>query len=186
MKQMSKTFQIGLLVICGLFLTGCENKSKKDLEDWVAQVKLGTGQEIEQIPPFTPYERIIYSHKDRRSPFIATKLLTETEELAVEQSCRPDLIPDKNRIKEELESYQLDSFDLIGVMDFKGATWAILRGSGASNAGFVYKVLVGNFIGNNNGRIVRIYADRVEVEELFPDGLGCYEKKTTFIQLEEV
>jgi type IV pilus assembly protein PilP len=183
---MSKSARLYLLLGLSIVLIGCEGKDKKDLEDWVTQVKQGTGEDIEKIPPVTPYERIVYSHKDRRSPFIATKLLTETEELAVEQSCRPDLIPDKNRQREELESYALESFGLIGVMDYSSVTWAILRGRGATNLGLVYKIQVGNFIGNNNGRIVKVYADRIEVEELFPDGLGCYEKKTTFIQLEEV
>jgi len=173
-----------LFVLLGL-LSGCSQSSDKDLKDWVEQVKQKPGKPIKQIPPPAPYERVVYQANGRRSPFQASLMSGEKEDITPEQSCRVDLIPDRNRVKEELENYPLDAYELVGVIEGLGVKSGVLRGISSTNSGLIYRVSLGNYLGSFDGRIVAIMGDRIEIEELFPDDLGCWEKRTTYLIMQE-
>ncbi|MBT8443435.1 MAG: pilus assembly protein PilP, partial [Gammaproteobacteria bacterium] len=50
--------------------------------------------------------------------------------------------------------------------------------------GLVHRVVPGNYIGQNDGRIVDIDDSGIRVEELVPDGIGGFFKRTAEIGID--
>jgi type IV pilus assembly protein PilP len=51
--------------------------------------------------------------------------------------------------------------------------------------GLVHRVLPGNFVGQNDGRIVGIAPTRISIIEIVPDGLGGYIERQAALALTE-
>jgi type IV pilus assembly protein PilP len=49
----------------------------------------------------------------------------------------------------------------------------------------VHRVAVGNYIGQNDGKITDIAGNKISVTEVVPDGLGGYMERTAAIGLSE-
>ncbi len=89
--------------------------------------------------------------------------------------------PDFDRNREELESYPLDYLRMMGTLEKGEQFWAILRDPDA----IIHRVQVGNFIGQNNGKIPGISEDRIELLEIIPDGRGGWEERQAELALAE-
>ena len=51
--------------------------------------------------------------------------------------------------------------------------------------GLVHRVLPGNFVGQNDGRIVGIAPTKISIIEIVPDGLGGYIERPAALALTE-
>ena len=51
--------------------------------------------------------------------------------------------------------------------------------------GLVHRVVVGNYIGQNDGKITGITASKIDVREIVADGLGGYIERPTGLALNE-
>ncbi len=49
----------------------------------------------------------------------------------------------------------------------------------------MHRVLRGNYLGQNEGRITDIQASRITVSEIVPDGLGGYMERAASLALSE-
>ena len=49
--------------------------------------------------------------------------------------------------------------------------------------GLVHRVVPGNYVGQNDGRVVAVTDGEVQVEELVPDGIGGFYKRSAAIGL---
>ncbi len=155
-----------LLALISLALGGCVRKDMQDLKEYVAEVKARPPTPIDPIPQLKQAETFLYVADDRRDPFVPTDEITDVLTPTVEEGPRPD----PNRRKEELESYPLDALRMVGTLDKDGERWALIR----SPDGTIHRVKKGNYLGKNDGRIVNITEERVEVVELIPNGTGGY------------
>jgi type IV pilus assembly protein PilP len=153
----------------GVLLAGCSG-GQDDLLRYIDQVKAKPGGRIEPLPQVKPYETFTYAGEDLRSPF---------------QPDRPDgrgtagVRPDASRPKEYLEQFPLDTLRMVGTLDREGRTFALLQ----SDDGLVHRVTPGNFVGQNDGRVVAVTEAEVKVEELVPDGMGGFYKRPAAIGL---
>lgn len=159
-------------------LAGCSSNEHKDLEAYVAQVKARKAGRIKPLPEFKSYETFVYKPADRRDPFEPFK-----EEATVTQAHdngagpRPDL----HRHKEALESFPLDGLKFVGTMERKGHEWAIVSAPDK----LVYRVKVGNHIGQNYGEIKKITEDKISIREIVPNGLGGWVERDAALALVE-
>lgn len=153
----------------GVLLGGCSG-GHDDLLRYIDEVKARPGGRIEPLPQVNPYETFTYAAEARRSPF---------------QPDRPDarssagVRPDSARPKEYLEQFPLDTLRLVGTLEQGGRTYALLQ----SDDGLVHRVSPGNYVGQNDGRVVAITQAEVRIEELVPDGLGGFYKRPAAIGL---
>ena len=88
--------------------------------------------------------------------------------------------PVANRNKEYLEQFPLDTLSMVGTLIRGGQTYGLLQ----TQDGLVHRVLPGNYIGQNDGRIVSVSDSDIDVEELLPDGLGSFFKRSAAISLD--
>lgn len=168
-----------LAIPAALTLQGCA-KSQSELDDYIRSVKQRPGGPLPPLPTmkvFPPYE---YSAQDLRDPF--AKVASEQEEeaqVATGTGAGPRPIPDRR--KEELESYPLDALDMVGTLGAGADIAALVK----DPTGVIHRVKPNNYLGQNDGKILAIYEDRIELEELFPNGLGGYEMRQSAIALDD-
>lgn len=154
-----------------LVLTGCGG-DMSDLREYIEEVKARPGGRIEPLPQIKPYESFVYRADELRSPFSPDRPAS----VAATSGPRPIA----NRNKEFLEQFPLDTLSMVGTLEREGKVYGLLQ----TNDGLVHRVLPGNYVGQNDGRIVGISDASIEVEELLPDGLGTFFKRSASISLD--
>ncbi len=158
-------------------LAGCDNSDEfEDLNQFMAQVRSRPIGNIEPMPKFRPYEAFTYAAGNLRSPFqppIKVDLVSRQRGSRLVQ-------PDPTRVKQFLEGFNIDAFEMVGTLSNDTGTFALLRGAGG-----VHRVKVGDYLGRNDGRIVSITDSAVQVVEIVPDGEGAWLERPRSISLKE-
>jgi len=178
------------LAVC-VPLASCGGGSMADLRSFVAEVKTRKGTPIEELPPIEPY--VVYTYPcdgaiqcvDPFEPFYLEPPnpcpTPDTPGCEGTIASNNGLSPDFDRNREELESYPLDGLRMMGTLEKDEQFWAILRDPDA----IIHRVQVGNYIGQNHGKITSITEDRIEVLEIIPDGRGGWEERDAQMALAE-
>jgi type IV pilus assembly protein PilP len=151
------------LSACG----GGTGELKKELDER----RKRQGAQPEPLPQVKTYESFQYDPSGLRSPFQPSLPQAATG------SSGPR--PDAHRSREFLENYPLDSLKLVGTLRQQGRTYGLIQ----TKDGLVHRVLPGNHVGQNDGRITAISDSQIKVIELVPNGLGGYAERPASIQL---
>ncbi len=168
---LAKVFLGAALVAAILLLSGCSD-SMADLHSYIDEIKARPGGRIEALPQIKPYQTYVYEDKGRRSPFVPLRPAS-----AGVQQQGPQ--PIANRNKEYLEQFPLDSLSMVGTLKKDGKIYGLIQ----TKDTLVHRVLPGNYIGQNDGRIVAITESEISVEELVPDGIGGFFDRSAAIGL---
>jgi type IV pilus assembly protein PilP len=144
-------------------ITGCAPDDFSDLEEYIAEVKARPKGSIPPLPEIKIVESFIFKPEGLRDPFspIEPESGTESAGPASTGGIKPDL----TRQKEELELFSLDTMRMVGTLAMKADLWGLVR----TNDGTIHRVRVGNYMGKNYGKIIRITEDRIELMEIVPD-----------------
>lgn len=159
-----------------LVLGGCGGDDFSDLDAYMNEVRLRPPGKIEPTPTFRSYPTFTYSAANLRSPF-SRQLRVD---LAGQKHGSRDVKPDPNRVKQYLEGFNIEQFEMVGTIANASGSFALLRGAGG-----VHRLKVGDYLGRNDGRIVAISASRVDVVEIVPDGQGAWLERPRTIPLKE-
>lgn len=172
MEKLCQSFRYLLLGIAALGVAACAGGSA-DLLEYIDDVKARPGGRIEPLPQIKPYDTFAYQASDLRSPFMP------------DQPNAPGNIagpqPVENRNKEYLEQFPLDTLDMVGTLDRSGKTFALVQ----TLDGLVHRVIAGNYLGQNDGRVVAISDAEISLEELVSDGIGGFFKRSAAIGLSD-
>ena len=174
---------VTMLVVC-VPLAGCGGGSMADLRSYVAEVKTRKGTPVEGLPPIKLMLTYTYpcdSAIQCADPFEPFYLEPPRPPDTEGQVAGSGISPDFDRNREELESYPLDGLRMMGTLEKGDQFWAILRDPDA----IIHRVQIGNYIGQNHGKIIGISEDRVELLEIIPDGRGGWEERDAQIALAE-
>jgi type IV pilus assembly protein PilP len=153
-------------------LAGCSSDMDK-LQAQVAEIKARPGERIEPLPEIKPYESFAYNASSLRSPFVPSAPARSDVANAVR--------PDAKRSREFLEQFPLDTMQMVGTLQLQGRNYGLVQGKD----GLVHRVLPGNFMGQNDGRIISISGTRISLIEIVPDGLGGYIERPAALALNE-
>ena len=157
------------LATCAV-LTGC-TRGDADLRDWVAREKAQKGAPIPPLPVLKTFETFEYTDQAMRDPFSPS-----LEELPTSAGPQPDKHP-----REPLEAYALDSLRLVGSMGAGSSVEGLIK----DTEGTIHRVHRGNYMGQNNGKIVNISETQVDLVELVPNGTGGWMERHATIALPE-
>lgn len=167
---------LGLALVASL-LTGCSTDNHGDLLEYVAAVKARPAGHIPPLPEFEAYESYAYSSAAARDPFMPKGEATLMDAAEAGVGLRPDV----NRNKEALEHFPLDGLEFVGILEKEGDAWAIIKAPDS----LVHRVQVGNHMGENYGKVVRITETKIDIEEIIPDGLGGWIKRDAALAITE-
>ncbi len=164
-----KAVLLAATVAGALLLTGCSD-GLDDLRAQIAEAKKRPGGRVEPLPEVKPYESFTYAASDLRSPFTAS--------LAGEGPGSGPR-PDSKRPREYLEQYPLDTLRMVGTLRLGKNSYGLVQ----SKDGLIHRVLPGNYVGQNDGRILSITESRISLIEIVPDGLGGYIERPAALSL---
>jgi len=158
-------------VLLASVISGCGG-DMDDLALYINEVKQRQGGRIEPLPQIKPYETFTYNADSERSPFIPDSKIRDPGP----QGPKPIV----NRNKEYLEQFPLDTLAMVGTLSSEGEDYGLVQ----TKDGLVHRVLPGNYIGQNDGRITAITDAEIEVEELVSNGIGNFFKRSAAIGLD--
>ncbi|HBK54945.1 MAG TPA: fimbrial protein [Xanthomonadales bacterium] len=167
----ARLVRAGIVVLYAATLVACA-RGTSDLEAWATEVRNRPPPALEPLPVMQQFETFEYDAERLRDPFSAPQDNTQ-----VASGPRPD----PNRRKETLEAFPLDSLDMVGTLTSGSVLWGLVMAPDR----VVHRVRGGNYLGQNEGRILTVAEDRIEVMELVPDGAGGWIERPASIALED-
>jgi type IV pilus assembly protein PilP len=166
-----------LIALAVLVMAGCTRSitstpgDAPNLEDWVANVRARPAPPLEPLPVMQQFETFEYAAQGLRDPFSAAWSTTDAGGLR----------PDPNRRKETLEQYPLDSLKMVGTIGSGSGLVALVMAPDK----VTYRVSPGDYMGQSDGRVTAVHADRVELVELVPDGAGGWLERPAAVTLDQ-
>jgi type IV pilus assembly protein PilP len=180
-----KIFKYSGLLIGLILLTGCASDDTSDLVMWTDEMKARPGSRIEPLPEIKPYEAYSYvsAMEEKVDPFdlFYQQRPAKAEEVVDTGLTREMEMEIRNRNREELEQFELDSLKMVGTMDDSNENWGII----IDPDGIVHRVSVGNYMGRNIGKIVNVFEDRIELREILKNAQGRWEERQAALALIE-
>ena len=160
------------VLLLGLLASACSDDMSQ-LRQQIAEVKSRPGERIEPLPEIKAYDAFRYDPANLRSPFVPS--------VSVKAGLTNSVRPDAQRPREFLEQFPLDTLQMVGTLQVQGRSFGLVQGKD----GLVHRVQVGNYIGQNDGRVTSITSSKVSVIELVPDGLGGYIERPAALSLKD-
>jgi type IV pilus assembly protein PilP len=163
-----------VLVLVAVGLSACGGGTD-DLDEYINEIKKKKGGIIAPLPEITPYEVFNYvaDRQGIRSPF------------------RPDTPqsvgggngprPDDERSREYLESFPLDALGMVGTLHINETMYGLVR----TSDGLIHRVIPGNYLGQNDGRITEISESEIGLVEIISDGIGGYIERDAAVGLSD-
>lgn len=147
-----------------------------DLQAYMDEVRVRPKGSIEPLPKFQTYEAFTYNAASMRSPFQPPIQI----DLVNRQKGSKDVKPDETRVKQFLEGFNIEVFEMVGTLSNGDGVYALVAGAGG-----VHRVKVGDYLGRNDGRILSIGEAKIDVMEIVPDGDGGWIERPRSISLKE-
>lgn len=157
-------------------LAGCE-ADQAELQAWMEETRRTTPTVVEKIAQPKQFEAFAYQAGDAIDPFSLAKLRVDVATVAGRPS--GGLAPDAERRREPLEAFPLDTLKLVGNLRQGSVEVALLQADAA-----VYQVRVGNYVGQNFGRVLRISENEISIRETVQDATGAWTERDTALQLQ--
>jgi type IV pilus assembly protein PilP len=176
---MSKFWQkIVVLFPLILVLSGCGDNGVAELQQWMDTVKKESRVVISKVSEPKVYVPIPYAGKNQTDPYNPAKLLVVLARMKAESN--NGLRPDMERRREVLEAFPLDSLKMVGVIEKSNVRNALIQGDKT-----VYQAKMGNYVGQNFGKITKITDSEIEITEIVQDATGDWTERKATLELLE-
>lgn len=167
-------------VLCSI-LSACGSSGDEELRQWMADLRATTKP---RVTPLTEPKKFLpqaYVMESGVEPFNPVKLTQALRRESTQSAANAALIaPEMARRKEPLEAFPLDVMKMVGSLDKKGTPTALLKVDT-----LLYQVRVGNYIGQNYGKITRITENSIQLREIVQDATGDWIERTASLDLQE-
>jgi type IV pilus assembly protein PilP len=172
---MLKRFTLAFAAVSMLGLTAC-GSDMDDLDTYINEVKARPGGRIEPLPEITPYEVFTYiaDAQGFRSPFQPDTPQSVNANIGGTR-------PDPERVREYLEGYSLDTLRMVGTLNLGDTDYGLVQ----TSDGLIHRVVPGNYMGQNDGRIITVTDNVISLVEIISDGIGGYVERDAAISLSD-
>ena len=157
-----------------VLLAGCAGGSEDDLQVWMNEQAKSMRGAVRALPELKPFPVVAYAGMQGDDPYRPARM--EPERRASSGALRPDM----DRRREPLESFPLESMQMVGILMQGRNTHALIK---ANNA--LHQVKVGNHMGQNFGVVTQITENQVTLRELVEDAYGDWVERVTPLTLQE-
>lgn len=166
-------FKLLPILALGVLLTACSGDEGDDLDQYMRDAAKDVKPNVKPLPEVKPYTALPYNADGSLiDPFRARKAANKTSTLQ----------PNLNRPKEPMEAYPLESLKYVGMLSRQKLTYALLRTPDNN----VQQVKVGNYVGQNYGRITQITDGEIILNEIVQDELsGDWVERVSNLALQE-
>jgi len=168
----------GLLPLMLAALLGACGAEHEELQDWMERQRREVKPNVAPLAAPKKFDPQPYTSAQAVEPFSPQKLSVALKTETRQPSSL--LGAELNRRKEPLEAYPLDSMSMVGSVARGGQPFALLR---VDN--LLYQVKVGDYIGQNYGRITQITETQIVLREIVQDAAGEWIERAATLQLQE-
>ena len=174
--------KLALVGFCLLLVAGCSSSDQEELQQWMAEQRNQTRSRVDRLPEPTKFTPQAYSQEATIEPFSNQKLAQALKRDSNQSTVNAALIaPELARRKEPLEASPLDSVAMVGSLIKVGRPVALVR---VDN--LLYQVRVGNYLGQNYGKIIKVSETGISLREIVQDAAGEWIERPATLQLQEV
>lgn len=175
-------FAYFLAASCCIFLmAGCGSSSEDDIRQWMVEERNQTKPKVNPIPAPKQFKPEAYTKTAEMEPFSNQKLTQALKRDSAQVVSNGALVaPELARRKEPLEAFPLDTMALVGSILKSGQPVALVR---VDN--LLYQVKMGNYLGQNYGKVTKITETEVILREIVQDAVGEWIERVATLQLQE-
>lgn len=170
-----------IFIFLGALIVGCVPTGNDELRAWISDQRANTKS---RVTPLTEPKKFVpeaYSAEGSVEPFNQIKLTQALRRDSTQVASNATLIaPEMARRKEALEAFPLDVMAMVGSLNKTGSPTALLK---VDN--LLYQVRLGNYLGQNYGKIVKITESQVQLREIVQDATGDWMERITSLDLQE-
>lgn len=175
---MKSNLLIAILMVTTLGLVGCDATEHADLQAEMRELAKDQKGRVPPLPPVKGYESVPYAAFDLVDPFGPDKIKLLNPPKSSDSSAMRG--PDTDRPKEPLEAFPVESLKMVGTLTRERRTWALVRADQG-----IFRVRVGNYLGQNFGVITKINDGEISLKELIQDGTGDWSERVSTLLLQE-
>jgi type IV pilus assembly protein PilP len=182
MTHWSEKSRAAQLLIPALLLTalaGCAPKHQ-DIAQWMDQQRKSV---VARVPPIikpTPFVPAAYDQADVPLDPFESKRLLDVFKAQDDDSNNALLVEAQKHTREPLEAFPLSSMVMMGSINQLGHKVALIK---VNN--LIHQVKVGNYMGQDYGKIINITETKVVLREIARDSTGEWTERETELQLQE-
>jgi len=164
-----------------VLLAGCGNSAEDELRQWMAEQRSQVRPRVTPLVAPKKFTPQAYTQEGAVDPFSLVKLTQAMRRDSTQGVANTSLVaPEMARRKEALEAFPLDSMTMVGSLQKGGKPVALIR---VDN--LLYQVRVGNYLGLNFGRVMKIDETEVSLREIVQDATGDWIERTASLALQE-
>ena len=177
---MKKTLALVLSLVF-LLLAGCGSSSEDNIRQWMVEERNQTRPKVAPIPAPKQFKPEAYTNAATIEPFSNQKLTQALKRDASQVVANGGLVaPELARRKEPMEAFPLDAMSLVGSIIKAGQPVALVK---VDN--LLYQVKLGNYLGQNYGRVTKITESEITLREIVQDAVGEWIERVATLQLQE-
>ena len=171
---------VGMFVVVA-GLSGCGSSDQEELQQWMTAQRNSARPRIVALPAPTKFIPQTYGQEASIEPFSNQKLTLALKRDSSQATSNAALIaPELARRKEALEASPLDTVVMVGSLVKAGKPVALVK---VDN--LVYQAQVGNYLGQNYGRITAVKESSIVLREIVQDAAGEWIERSATLQLLE-
>ena len=165
-----------------LAVAGCSSSEQDELREWMVNEQNSARPKVDPVSAPTKFTPQAYQQDGTVEPFSSQKLTLALKRDSSQATANVALIaPELARRKEPLEASPLDSAAMVGSLIKEGKPVGLVR---VDN--LLYQVRVGNYLGQNFGRIMKVSESELTLREIVQDAAGEWIERTATLKLQEV
>ena len=162
-------------------LVGCTGANQDELKQWMVDERNLTRPKVSPIPAPKQFKPEAYLSSAEVEPFSNQKLTQALKRDSSQVTANVGLVaPELLRRKEPLEAFPVDAMALVGSIVKAGQPVALVRVDS-----LLYQVKLGNYLGQNYGRVTKITETEVVLREIIQDAVGEWIERVSTLQLQE-
>lgn len=155
---------VKVTVVLLAVLAGCAETQHSDLREWMKEQGKTLRGKVPPLPEVKPFPPIAYKGRDAAAPFSAKKIVT------IESASEQQKL-DLDRPRQHLENFPLEDLRVTGVIIKDGQGVAMIAPPAPQKP---KPIRVGEYMGQNFGRVLSITTEAVTVLETAKDSGGAW------------
>lgn len=162
-------------------VAGCGASNEDEIRQWMVNERNQAKPKVAPIPAPKQFVPEPYADTTSVDPFSNQKLTQALKRDSSQSVANAALVaPELARRKEPLEAFPLDTMTLVGSLVKAGQPVALVKVDS-----LLYQVKLGNYLGPNYGKVVKITETEVTLREIVQDAVGEWIERAATLALQE-
>jgi type IV pilus assembly protein PilP len=173
-------YRYALVLASATVLAACGGEEHSDLKSDLEKLTKDLRGRVDPLPLVQPYKPVPYEAEKEIDPFRPARIEVAQSGQAVPSASSARIKQEQERPKEPLEAFPLETLKMVGTLERGRQMYALVRADSG-----LYRVRVGNYLGQNFGVITKISNSEVALRELVQDAGGDWAERESTLLLQE-